>query len=115
MVDKLIETAKKELPEYNLINMGQLVPNLKTPSQAEFYVVFAPDSARNSQVIDVKFVKGDDGLKSAAPALKALKYPLVFPENAPTKIIRRGKLHCGPKPGGCTFTMISPDLITSVD
>lgn len=114
-VDKLIETAKKELREYNVINMGQLVPNLKTPIEAEFFVVFAPDSARNSQVIDVKFIKGVDSLKSALPALKALKNTLVFPDIAPTKIIRRGALHCVPKPGGCTFTMISPDLITSVD
>jgi hypothetical protein len=111
----LIETAKQELREYNVIKMGELVPNLKTPVQAEFFVVFAPDAARNSQVIDVKFIKGADSLKSATPALKALKFPLVFPDSAPTKIIRRGALHCVPNPGGCTFTMISPDLITSVD
>ncbi|HEU4932507.1 MAG TPA: DUF3857 domain-containing protein [Pyrinomonadaceae bacterium] len=114
-IDKLLEKAKVELRDYNVINMGQLVPDLKTPIQAEFFVVFAPDSARNSQVIDVKFIKGDESLKSATPALKALKYPLVFPDSAPTKIIRRGALHCVPKPGGCTFTMISPDLVTSVD
>jgi hypothetical protein len=114
-VDKLIETAKKELPEYNIISMGQVVPNPKSPIHAEFYVVFAPDTARNAQVIDVKFIKGDDSLKSAEPALKALKYSLVFPDSSPTKIIRRGTLQCGSKPGGCTFTMISPDLITSVD
>lgn len=114
-IDKLIETAKQELRDYNVINMGQLVPTLKTPVQAEFFVVFAPDAARNSQVIDVKFIKGADSLKSAILALKALKYPLVFPDSSPTKIIRRGALHCVPKPGGCTFTMISPDLITSLD
>jgi hypothetical protein len=66
-------------------------------------------------VLDVKFINGVDSLKSATPALKALKYSLVFPDSAQTKIIRRGALHCIPKPGGCTFTMISPDLITSVD
>ena len=114
-IDKLLDKAKGELRDYNVINMGQLMPNLKTPIEAEFYLIFAPDSARNSQVIDVKFIKGDDNLKSATPALKALKYSLVFPDSAPTKIIRRGALHCVPKPGGCTFTMISPDLITSVD
>lgn len=113
--DKLREKAKQELRDYNVINMGQLVPNLTSPIQAEFYVVFAPDSARNSQVIDVKFINGVESLKSAITALKALKYSLVFPDSAPTKIIRRGALHCVPKPGGCTFTMISPDLITSVD
>jgi tetratricopeptide (TPR) repeat protein len=114
-IDKLLETAKRELRDYNVISMGQLVPNLQAPIQAEFYVVFGPDSARNSQVIDVKFINGADNLKSATTALKALKYSLVFPDSSPTKIIRRGALHCVPKPGGCTFTMISPDLITSVD
>jgi tetratricopeptide (TPR) repeat protein len=114
-VGKLREKAKVELRDYNVIDMGQLVPNLKAPIQAEFFVVFAPDATRNSQVIDVKFINGIDSLKSATPALKALKYSLVFPDSAPTKIIRRGALHCIPKPGGCTFTMISPDLITSVD
>jgi len=114
-VDKLIATGKQELRDYNVISMGQIVPGLKTPVEAEFYLVFAPDSAKNSQVVDVKFIKGVDSLKSATTALKALKYSLVFPDSAPTKIIRRGALHCVPKPGGCTFTMISPDLITSID
>src|SRR5262249_32203733 len=59
-VDKLVDKAKLELRDLNVIDMGQLMPNLKTPVQAEFYVVFAPDSARNSQVIDVKFINGVD-------------------------------------------------------
>ena len=115
VIDKLRQKAKQELRELNVINMGQLVPNLQNPIQAEFYVVFGPDATRNAQVIDVKFINGVDSLKSATPALKAIKYSLVFPDSAQTKIIRRGALHCIPKPGGCTFTMISPDLITSVD
>jgi tetratricopeptide (TPR) repeat protein len=114
-ISKLRNKAKQELRELNVINMGQLMPNLKDPVQAEFYVVFGPDATRNSQVLDVKFINGVDSLKSAMPALKALKYSLVFPDNAQTKVIRRGALHCVPKPGGCTFTMISPDVITSVD
>jgi len=115
VIDKLRQKAKQELRELNVIDMGQLVPNLQKPIQAEFYLVFGPDATRNAQVLDVKFINGVDSLKSATPALKALKYSLVFPDGAQTKIIRRGALHCIPKPGGCTFTMISPDLITSVD
>jgi tetratricopeptide (TPR) repeat protein len=115
VIDKLRQKAKVELRELNVIDMGQLVPNLQKPVQAEFYLVFAPDATRNAQVIDVKFINGVDTLKTATPALKALKYSLVFPDSAQTKIIRRGALHCIPKPGGCTFTMISPDLITSID
>jgi hypothetical protein len=39
----------------------------------------------------------------------------VFPDASPTKIVRRGTLSCAAKPGACTFTMISPDMIVSVD
>ena len=31
------------------------------------------------------------------------------------EIVRRGVLLCLPKPGPCTFTLVSPDLIQSVD
>ena len=114
-VDKLLETARKELPSYNRFDLGQLVPNLKEPVQAEFFIVIAPDAARNAQVVDVKFIKGVDSLKPLASQLKSVKYSLVFPDASPTKIVRRGALLCLPKPGPCTFTLISPDLISSVD
>ena len=99
----------------NVFNLGQLMPDLKAPAQAEFYVVFGPDSARAAQVLDVKFIKGAENLKALATQLKSIKYRLVFPDSSPTKIVRRGALLCLPKPGGCSFTMIGPDLITSVD
>ena len=114
-VEKLLETAKGELKSYNNFEFGRLVPNLKAPIEAEFYVVFAPDGARNGQVVDVKFIKGDDRLKPFAAQLKTAKYPMVFPDSAPTKIVRRGTLWCVAAPGVCTFTMLSPDRITSVD
>ena len=114
-VEKLLETARKELPSYNKFDLGQLVPNLKEPAEAEFFVVIAPDASRNAQVVDVKFIKGADSLKGFASQLKSVKYSLVFPDASPTKIVRRGALICLPKPGPCTFTLVSPDLITSVD
>jgi tetratricopeptide (TPR) repeat protein len=114
-IETLLETARQDLREYNTFALGQLVRNLNTVVEAEFYVVFAPDSARSSQVIDVKFIKGAESLKSLGPALKTIKYQLIFPDNSPTKVIRRGALLCLPKPGACTFTMVSPNLITSVD
>lgn len=114
-VEKLLATAKSELQGYNKLDLGQLLPNVKAPAEAEFYLVLAPDAARNAQVADVKFIKGADSLKPLASQLKSVKYPLVFPDSSPTKIVRRGALLCLPKPGACTFTFISPDLITSVD
>ncbi|HZN06175.1 MAG TPA: DUF3857 domain-containing protein [Pyrinomonadaceae bacterium] len=112
-VDALLQTAKKELPAYNVLTLAGA--DVKAPVEAEFYLLFAPDSARNAQVVDAKFIKGDESLKSLAPQLKSIKYALVFPDSSPTKIVRRGALKCSPQPGGCTFTMLSPDLIVSVD
>lgn len=114
-VQKLLDAAQADLRSHNVVDLGQLMPTLKAPAEAEFYVVFAPDSTRAAQVVDVKFIKGADSLKPLASQLKTIKNQFVFPDNSPTKIVRRGALLCLPKPGGCTFTMIGVDLITSVD
>ena len=113
-VEKLLETARKELPSYNKFDLGQLIPDLKEPAEAEFFIVIGPDASRHAQVVDVKFIKGADSLKPLASQLKSVKYSLVFPDASPTKIVRRGTLVCA-KPGPCTFTLVSPDMITSVD
>ncbi len=114
-VEKLLETARKELPLYNRLELGKLIPNLAAPAEAEFFVVIAPDASRNAQIVEVKFIKGADSLKSLGSQIKSAKLSLVFPDATPTKVVRRGVLLCLPKGGPCTFTMISPDLITSVD
>lgn len=114
-IEKLLQAAKDDLRQYNVLTLGQLLPNLKAPVEAEFYLVFAPDAARNAQAIDAKFIKGDESLKPFAAQLKTVKSQLVFPDGSPTKIVRRGALLCLPKPGVCTFTMVSPDLVRSVD
>jgi hypothetical protein len=114
-IETLLQTARADLRQYNVFTLGQLLPNVKAPVEAEFYLVFAPDGARNAQAVDAKFIKGDESLKPLASQLKTVKYQLVFPDASPTKIVRRGALLCLPKPGVCTFTMISPDLIRSVD
>ena len=114
-IDSHLQAARKELPGYNRLALGELMPDIKKGVEAEFYLLFGPDSTRAAQVVDVKFIKGDESLKPLASQLKSLKYSLVFPDASPTKIVRRGALRCDPKPGGCAFTMISPDLIVSVD
>lgn len=114
-IDKLVDAARKDLQQYNVLALGHLLPNLNKRVEAEFFLVFAPDSTRNAQVIDAKFIKGDESLKPLAAQLKTIKYQLVFPDASPTKIVRRGALLCLPKPGACTFTMVSPDLVRSVD
>jgi tetratricopeptide (TPR) repeat protein len=112
-LETLLTSAKKELPSYQTLPLGQLMRDAKTPVEAEFYLLFAPDANRNAQTVDVKFIKGDESLKTLASQLKSIKYSLVFPDATPTKIVRRGTLRCEAK--ACTFTMVSPDQILSVD
>ncbi|HET8783404.1 MAG TPA: DUF3857 domain-containing protein [Pyrinomonadaceae bacterium] len=114
-IESLLQTAKKDLPAYQTLTLPQLVPDLKAPVEGEFYLLIAPDSSRNAQVVDVKFIKGDESFKRLAPQLKSIKYPLVFPDASPTKLVRRGTLRCEAKPGACTFTMVSPELIVSLE
>ena len=114
-IPSLLQTAKQDLRSYNVFNVGQLVPNLRSPIEAEFFLVYAPDSTRKAQAIDVKFIKGDERLRPIGAELKTIKYQLVFPDTSPTKIIRRGALLCLPKPGACTFTMTSSELVRSIE
>ncbi|HJT64916.1 MAG TPA: DUF3857 domain-containing protein [Pyrinomonadaceae bacterium] len=113
-IEKLSATAKTELPLYNRIDVGPVGPEVKADVEAEFYLVFTPDASRNAQVSEVKFIKGAESLKASVSQLKKVKYPLLFPDSSPTKIVRRGTLVC-PKAGFCTLTFVSPDRITSVD
>ena len=113
--ETLLQAARKDLSAYRTLTVGQLLPDVKAQVEAEFYLLFAPDSNRNAQVVDVKFIKGDESLKALASQLKSIKYQLVFPDASPTKIVRRGTLWCEAKPGTCKFMMMSPDLVVSVD
>jgi tetratricopeptide (TPR) repeat protein len=114
-VDALVKKAKEELPKAHNLELGVLIPNLTETTEAEFWVTFVPDASRNAQTAEVKFIRGSDKLKNVGPQLKSLRYNLVFPGDSPTKIIRRGAVLCLPKPGACSFFMLNPELITSLN
>ncbi|HKR13954.1 MAG TPA: DUF3857 domain-containing protein [Pyrinomonadaceae bacterium] len=114
-LQKSLQDAKEQLAQSSAYDPGPLAVSPKSPVEAEFYLLFGPDATRNAQVVDVKFIKGDESLKPLASQLKSIKYQLVFPDASPTKVVRRGTLRCASKPGACTFTMVSPDTIVAID
>ena len=63
----------------------------------------------------VKFVKGDNKLQALAEALRLVKYDVLLPDETPTKIVRRGTMSCPAGQKECTFTMIPPDTVSSVN
>jgi hypothetical protein len=62
----------------------------------------------------VKFVSGDEKLKSFTEALRTADYHLTFPDATPVKILRRGTLSCQ-MPYKCEFVLTLPDDVRTVD
>jgi tetratricopeptide (TPR) repeat protein len=112
--DDLIAKATTASTELQTIRFPSEQKNLKA-KEAEFYVALVPGPSGNAQVSEVKFIKGDEQLKSLSSALKSASFNLTFPDNTNTKIVRRGTLSCDARTGQCSFVMISPDDISSVE
>jgi len=77
---------------------------------AEFFVLLGP----GSNVEDVKFISGSEKLKSADKHLRAAAFNVLFPDDGPTKLLRRGILSCS-SITGCTFVLYTPDMVRSVN
>jgi tetratricopeptide (TPR) repeat protein/transglutaminase-like putative cysteine protease len=81
----------------------------KNDGTADFAFVFAP----GPRVEGVKFLSGDDKLKTLNDKLATLKFPVEFPDTTPTKIVRRGTVTC--KSDACTLTLQASDEVISAE
>jgi hypothetical protein len=117
---RLVGKAKSEemlkLPsaETRTIKFASGQKNFKA-TEAQFYIVLAPGPTRNAQVASVKFIKGDEKLIPLSAGLNGANFNFLFPDSTSTKIIRRGTLFCTATTGECSFIMISPDGVSSVE
>ena len=68
-----------------------------------------------AKVDSVKFVSGDEKLKSFSEALRTAEYHITFPDDTPVKVFRRGTLSCSMTTRTCTFTLMLPDDVRTVD
>jgi tetratricopeptide (TPR) repeat protein len=110
-----LQNALKTLNALGTIKLGAVGKNVKDASEAQFYVVLVPGAQRSAQVAEVKFIRGDEKLRPLGSALKAANFDFAFPGDAATKLIRRGTLSCKSTGAECTFIMMSPDTITSLE
>jgi tetratricopeptide (TPR) repeat protein len=109
--EKLMLDVTPELSALRTLKLTAVPSEVKNAKEAQFYVMLAPGPSRNAQIVDVKFIQGDEKLRPLGAALKAAKIVFVFPDETTTKIIRRGTLFCQAN-GDCSFLMISPDFVT---
>jgi tetratricopeptide (TPR) repeat protein len=114
-VEALWGQALTEMGDSRTIKLGAPGANVKGATEARFYVVLTPGPSRSAQVTAVKFISGDEKLRPLAGVLKSGNFNFVFPDETTTKVIRRGTLFCQPSGTQCSFIMMSPGTITSVD
>ncbi len=76
--------------------------NKSDKGTAEFYLLVSP-----GKVEQVKFIKGDDNLKSFADVLQKTDVGMKFPPGAQVHVVRRGIVRCGTtSPGPCTLELL---------
>src|SRR5579871_1566961 len=85
----------------------------KESGNAEFFVLLSGKAGAPATAEAVKFLSGDEKLKSMAEALRTAEYHLTFPDETQVKILRRGILSCSS--GECAFVLMLPDDVRTVD
>ena len=107
-VEALVSKAGPELSEMRTVKLGKLS---KEAASAEYFVVLAP----GPKLEEVGFVSGSDKLRPFAEAFRSVSYPVAFPDETPTKLVRRGILSCSGATGECSFVLLAPESVTSVN
>ncbi len=78
---------------------------------AEFFLLMSP-----GKIEGVKFVKGDDSLKSLGDSLTKSDIAMKFPPDAQVRVVRRAVVRCGTTaPGPCTVEMVASSQVRSLD
>ncbi len=106
-----IARYKEEFDHLSTIDLGKT--NLT--GNADFFILLGGGSGQKTHVDAVKFISGDERLKSFTNALQTADYHIAFPDDTPVKILRRGTVSCSVTNGGCKFQLMLPDDVRSVD
>jgi tetratricopeptide (TPR) repeat protein len=102
---------KDELQHLSTIDLGKATQT----GNADFFILLSGGGGSAARVDAVKFVSGDEKLKSFTEALRTADYHLAFPDDTPVKVFRRGTLSCSMTTRTCTFVLMLPDDVRTVD
>ena len=108
-MDAAVSKHKDELLQARTIKLGKF----SQAGGADFFVLLGR-SGSGVTVEGTKFISGDDKLKGLGEVVRTAKYDLTFPDDTPVKVLRRGTASCSAT-GECTFVMVVPDDVRSVD
>jgi tetratricopeptide (TPR) repeat protein len=111
-VDATVAKYKEDLQQLRTIDLGKVA---KETGSADFFVLLSRGKGSAATVEAVKFASGDEKLKVFTDALRTAEYRVTFPDDTPVKILRRGILSCSTATGTCTFVLMLPDDVRTVD
>ncbi len=103
--------AKENLQSLRTVDLGKA----KETGSAEFFVLLSGGASTPTKAEAVRFASGDEKLKIFTDALRTAEYRLTFPDDTPVKILRRGILSCSTATGNCSFVLMLPDDVRTVD
>jgi len=109
--DAVVARYKEELEHLSTIDLGKA----KQTGNADFFVLLSGGTGEKAKVDAIKWVSGDENLKSYTEALRTADYHLTFPDDTPVKVLRRGTLSCSIASGSCKFVLTLPDDVRTVD
>ena len=109
--DAAVAHSKEELQHLTTIDLGKATQ----VGNADFFILLSGGAKSTAKVDAVKFVSGDEKLKTFTEALRTADYRLTFPDETPVKILRRGTLSCSGPTGRCSFALALPDDVRTVD
>ncbi len=110
-VDAAVARSKDELQHLSTVDLGKATQT----GNADFFILLSGGAGSIAKVDAVKFVSGDEKLKSFTEALRTADYHLTFPDDTPVKVFRRGVLSCSMTTGKCSFVLTLPDDVRTVD
>jgi len=103
---------KEQLQSLRTIDLGKVA---KETATADFFILLSRGKGAAATVEAIKFASGDEKLKVFTDALRTAEYRVTFPDDSPVKILRRGILSCSTAAGRCTFVLMLPDDVRTVD
>jgi tetratricopeptide (TPR) repeat protein len=110
-LDELTTEAKARLAKARTFPVGKL---LNENAKADFYVQLSPGT-KNPKVDSAQFIGGSQDLRPMVDRLRTLEFGPMFPDTSPAKLIRRGTLTCAADSGLCSFTLILPEDVRTLN
>ena len=107
-IDSLVTAAGHEL----IARRSVEVPNHdRVIGTADFWVLFTA----NKPSPDVRFISGDEKMRTFTSTIQEAKFPNLFPDTTETKLLRRGTLSCSADAAECSFALLPVEDVHSVN